>query len=125
VWATNRRLAHRIYRQAKAFNQLPSSVAGLDSRVDELGRHLFDRGIWAFGEAVARRLDEVCEGTTNAAIARAQHEREWARLMGDDMTNSAVGFRDVNAETIGAGGRMVGDDPDSGDEDMPIAGDLW
>lgn len=91
---------------AKLFSQRPSDVAVLDDCVGEFGTFYFNRGIAAFGRAVAARLDEVSK-TNNKAIAQAAREREWARLMGEDMTNSPVGFRDPG-EGLSAHGRSLG-----------------
>lgn len=96
------------------FGQNPSDVALLDERVGEIGRFYFDRGIWAFGKHVARQLDEAGQ-SDNQTIARAQREREWERLMGADMTNSATGFRDPG-ESLSAHGRIVGG-AEAGDDD--------
>jgi hypothetical protein len=114
VYATNRLLAYEIFERAKMFGQNPSDVAILDERVGEIGRFYFDRGIWAFGKHVANRLEEAGQ-SDNQTIARAQREREWERLMGNDMTNSAAGFRDP-AESVSAHGRIVGSAA-AGDDD--------
>jgi hypothetical protein len=94
------------------FGKNPSDVALLDERVGEIGRFYFDRGIWAFGRHVANRLDEAGQ-SENPAIARTQREREWERLMGADMTDSATGFRDP-VGPVSAHGRIVGA---AGDDD--------
>lgn len=104
------------------FGQNPSDVAILDERVGEIGRFYFDRGIWAFGEAVANRLEEVIAGTRNPVIARAQREREWARLMGDDMATSAAGFADPG-EGFSAHARVVGEPAGAADSDETMLSD--
>src|SRR5262249_30743697 len=108
--------------RAKAFQQRPSEVALLGDDIDAVGRYYFDRGIWAFGEAVASRLDAVSANTSNAAIARAQREREMDRLMGEDMTLSTAGFRDVS-ESAAPHDRIVGE-PEA-DDDMAVEGSYW
>jgi hypothetical protein len=114
VYAANRLLAYEIYERAKLFGQNPSDVALLDERVGEIGRFYFNRGIWAFGKHVARRLDEAGQ-SRDQTIAQTQREREWERLMGADMTSSATGFRDPG-ESMSAHGRVVGG-PAAGDDD--------
>lgn len=114
-------MAHEIYRRAKAFNQRPSSIVLLDDCVDDIGRFYFDRGIWAFGEAVANRIEEVAAETSNPVIARARRDREWARLMGDDMATSGAGFADVG-ESVSPHARVVGEDEVSSDE---LQGNYW
>jgi hypothetical protein len=116
-------MAHEIYRRAKAFNQRPSSIVLLDDRVGDIGRFYFDRGIWAFGEAVANRLDEVVAGTRNPVIAQAQREREWARLMGDDMETSTAGFRDVG--DVSPHARVIGDPDDETGDERSVDGSYW
>lgn|GEM_PF-4668171 len=117
MYSEDRKLAYEIYQRATAFNQRPSDIAYLDDCVDEIGRYYFDRGIWAFGEHVKNRLDEVVGTTQNAAIAQSRREREWNRLMGVDMSQSAAGFADPTPESITAHGRSVGDE----DESMELA----
>jgi hypothetical protein len=118
VYATKPLLAYEIYERAKLFGQKPSDVALLDERVGEIGRFYFDRGIWAFGKHVANRLDEAGQ-SENPTIAQAQRLREWERLMGGDMTNSATGFRDPS-ESVSPHGRVIGRDADSDDEDIEL-----
>lgn len=99
---------YEIYRRAKAFQTLPHDVAVLDTRVDEVGRYLFDRGIWMFGESVERRVEAA--GTSRyPSIAAMQRQREWERLMGVDMTESTTGFADPESATddTGAGDSRV------------------
>lgn len=102
------------------FGQKPSDVALLDECVGEIGRFYFDRGIWQFGRYVASRLDEVGQ-SSNPTIARTQRMREWERLMGADMSNSATGFRDPG-DSVSAHGRVVGD-PGRDDDDIVLDGD--
>lgn len=104
------------------FGQNPSNVALLDECVGEIGRFYFDRGIWAFGKHVANRLDEAGQ-SDNATIARAQREREWERLMGADMSNSATGFRDPEFDSVSPHGRVVGAPDRRDDEDIILDGD--
>lgn len=103
------------------FGQNPSDCALLDECVGEIGRFYFDRGIWAFGKHVANRLDEAGQ-SDNATIARTQRIREWERLMGADMSNSAAGFRDP-ADSVSPHGRVVGGPADRDDEDLILDGD--
>jgi len=112
VYSQDRRLAYQIYQRAIAFNQKPSDTAYLDDCIDAVGRYYFDRGIWAFGEHVKRRLDEVTNSTENASIAQSRREREWERLMGEDMSQSAAGFADPTPESLSAHGRSVGEPDD-------------
>jgi hypothetical protein len=115
VYAANRRLAYEIYERAKLFGQKPSDTALLDEAVGEIGRFYFDRGIWAFGRHVANRL-EAAGQSSNQAIAQAQREREWERLMGADMTNSATGFADPSVDSLSPHGRIAGEDGRSDDD---------
>lgn len=43
-------------------------------------------------------------------------EREWERLMGEDMTNSATGFAEPDPDDVTAHGRVVGRE----DEDIVL-----
>lgn len=115
MYAAKPRLAYEIYERAKLFGQKPSDVALLDECVGEIGRFYFDRGIWAFGKHVANRLDEAGQ-SKNPSIARAQRIREWERLMGADISNSATGFADPGTDSVSAHGRVVGDAARDGDE---------
>jgi hypothetical protein len=102
---------------AKLFAQLPSDIAVLDDCVGEFGRFWFNRGIAAFGRAVQTRMEEVGQ-SSNPAIAQSQRIREWNRLMGEDMSNSAVGFADPG-EGLSAHGRAIGvEDEDEDDIDL-------
>ncbi len=85
-----------MFERAKLFGQRPSDVALLDERVEDIGRFYFDRGIWAFGRHVAARMAEVGQ-SQDAGIAETLRLREWERLMGADMSNSATGFADPGA----------------------------
>jgi hypothetical protein len=75
--------------------------------------------VWAFGRHVAQRLEEASQ-SKNPAIARAQRAREWERLMGADMTNSATGFADPSSATITAHGRAVGAEAGDPDDDLIV-----
>jgi len=86
--------------------------------VDDIGKYYFDRGIWAFGERVKNRLEEVAGNTQNAAIAQSRREREWERLMGADMSQSTAGFADPSPESLSAHGRSVGE---SDEDEIEIA----
>lgn len=108
---------------AKLFSQRPSDVAVLDDCVGEFGRFWFNRGIAAFGRAVHARMEEVGQ-SSNPAIAQAQRIREWNRLMGEDMTGSAVGFRDPG-EGLSAHGRAIGLEDDDEDDIVLDDGAAW
>lgn len=119
MYASNPLLTYEIYERAKLFGQKPSDTALLDESVGEIGRFYFDRGVWAFGRHVANRLDEAGQ-SKNPAIAQAQRAREWERLMGADMTNSATGFADPSADSVSAHGRTVGAPADRSDDDLIV-----
>lgn len=88
VYSANRRRAYEIYKQAKDLGQRPSDVAFFGDSVGPLFLRYFDRGIWAFGEEVGRRVNEAGR-SENPVLARAQRELEWERLMGDGLPTSA------------------------------------
>lgn len=108
---------------AKLFGQRPSDLAILDETVGEFGRFFLDRGVTAFGQAVQTRVEKAAS-SSNPAIARTQQQREWERLMGGDMTNSATGFADPS-ESMSTHGRSIGKDSNDDGDDMVIEGDLW
>jgi hypothetical protein len=119
VYAANPLLAYEIYERAKLFGQKPSDFALLDECVGDIGRFYFDRGIWAWGKRVISRLEEAGQ-SSNESIARTQRQREWERLMGADMTNSATGFREVNADSVSSHGRVLGADTGGDDDDLVV-----
>jgi hypothetical protein len=86
-------MAYEVYEMAKTFGQKPSDVALLDDCVSGFGLFCFNRGIAAFGNAVHSRMQRAGR-SDDAAIARFQREREWARLMGADMETWTDGFAD-------------------------------
>jgi len=111
VYARSKTLAYEIFERAKMFSQRPSDVALLDERVGDIGRFYFDRGIWAFGRHVASRMAEVGK-SSDPGIAETLRLREWERLMGADVSNSATGFADPGAA-------MAARD-EEGDEDIVL-----
>lgn len=70
------------------FGHRPSDVAYLGEEVTPLARFCFDRGVWAFGQHVDARLDDVAADTRNQALARYARQREWERLMCIDSQGS-------------------------------------
>jgi hypothetical protein len=102
-------MAYETYQKAKAFSQRPSDVAVLPDDVNDVGRFIFDRGIWAFGEHVNSAVESAGSGTRNPTIARSQRIREWSRLMGEDMETSAAGFAAPSGEAMSKHGKVIGD----------------
>jgi hypothetical protein len=72
-----------------------------------------------FGRHVISRLQEVEQSTSNRAIGQMLREREWERLMGEDMANSATGFAEPDPDDVTAHGRVVGGGRE--DEDIELA----
>lgn len=115
---------------AKEFGQRPSDFAFLDDSVGDIGRWYFDSGVWAFGNYVGQRLNEVVSGATNPIIARSLQDREFERLMGVDTDESTTGFAEPpTPDTVSVHGRIVGDfpedTPDDDEEDIVLEDDEW
>lgn len=110
---------------AKLFGQRPSDVAILDECVGEFGRFYFDRGIAAFGQAVNARVERAGQ-SSNPTIAKTQRMREWERLMGGDMANSAAGFASPSEASGSSHGRVIGAPRNEDDDDETmLQGGVW
>jgi hypothetical protein len=83
-------MAWTAWQQSKAYNCRPSEYYGIEGAA---GLYL-DNGVYLFGTYVEQHVQEAGEGARNEMFARSSREREFARLMGEDMSKSTAGYAD-------------------------------
>lgn len=92
-------------------------MALLDDSITEVGRFYFDRGIWAWGNEVERRVNDAAT-SSNLSIAAAQRQREFYRLMGMEDDSMSAFADPIEA----ASPHALIDDGDSGGETVLNSG---
>lgn len=82
---------------SQAYNRPPSEIYEVKGAVGLF----FDKGLRVFGRWVEQEVEHAGQDALNAAFARSAQQRAFARCMGEDMSVSAVGFRDPFADGHG------------------------
>lgn len=91
--------AWNLYQTALTYRVRPSDLVGLE---DPLLRLYFDRGLRIFGVRVQNAVDSAADaagrGAKNAknrqVLENGARHRTLAKMLGQDTSKSAVGFRD-------------------------------
>jgi hypothetical protein len=75
---------------SQAYHKTPSDLYGVKGAIGLC----FDTGIFLFGRWVEGEVQEAERGASNEMFANMYRARTFARCMGDDMSESTVGFAD-------------------------------
>jgi len=92
-------MAWQLWMRCQAYKCRPSEMLQIDNK---LIAYYLDRGIWFFGSYVTREVDQAGDNAVKGVKASANRQalmngarqRTLAKLCGEDITDSKVGFRD-------------------------------
>jgi hypothetical protein len=79
---------------SQAYHKPPSDLYG----VQGAAAILFDESVFLFGRWVESEVQEAERSASNEMFANMYRARTFARCMGDDMSESTVGFADPFAD---------------------------
>lgn len=93
-------MAWQMWMRCQAYKCRPSDLLRLEN---PLIAYYLDRGIWFFGSYVQREVDIAGQNAVKGVKAKANREalengarqRALAKLCGEDIKNTSVGFRKV------------------------------
>lgn len=89
-------MAWSAWQLSQAYNRTPSELYGIHAAA---GLFL-DIGVMSFGRHVEGVVSNAGQDAISPAFAKMQEMRAFAELMGDDMSESNVGFADPFADGL-------------------------
>jgi len=89
-------VAWSAWTLSQAYGRTPSEFYGIQAAAGLI----LDIGIMAFGKHVEAVVQNAGQDAISPAFAKMQEMRAFAELMGDDMSQSNVGFADPFADGL-------------------------
>lgn len=81
---------------SQSYHRPPSDLYGVEGATGLF----FDTGVFLFGRWVEGEVQEAEHSASNQMFANMYRARAFARCMGDDMSESTVGFADPFADGV-------------------------